>query len=130
MKIYVDTNIYLDFLLERKNLEERDLSEYSYNVFERTISCEFTIVVSDKILSELRKHLDPGKASALFKLIKGKIIKIIATDEDIEKAKNINTHFEDAIHVVLALKAEADLIVTRNKKDFKGLFKAKLPEEI
>jgi len=66
----------------------------------------------------------------LFLLIKKKIVKIKSQDEDFLKAKSLNTHYEDALHIVLAEKSGAELIVTRNLKDFEYLFNSKLPEDI
>lgn len=130
MKLYLDTNIYLDYLLERTNLNEKDLSEYSYNIFKRSISCEFKIIISDLVLEELRKNIDPEKASFLFKLINNKLIKVKTIETDILESNKLSTYYPDSLHIILAKKANADLIITRNLKDFEHLFNSKLPEDI
>lgn len=126
MKIYVDSNVYLDFLLKRR----KQHSDAAYSIFRRTISCEFTIVVSDHILYELRKHIKPEDAGLLFNLLQKKIEKVITEENDMVEARGISTHYEDALHIVLAKKSGANLIITRNKKDFDGLFNSKFPEDI
>lgn len=126
--IYIDTNIYLDYLLKRRG--NTDYSYHAFNIFKRSISCEFRIVVSDHLLYELRKHVEAEEAKMLFLLIKKKIVKVKTEDCDLLKAKSLNTHNEDALHIVLADKVGAEFIVTRNIKDFEFLFDSKLPEDI
>ena len=124
MKLYVDTNVYLDYLLERRN------SNNSFKLFKDTISCKHKIIISDQVLYELSKHMDPKNAIVFFNLIDFKLIKIKSNEYDELAAKQLNTHFEDALHIVLAKKSDADLIVTRNIDDFEHLFKTKRPENV
>ncbi|MBW2998275.1 PIN domain-containing protein [Candidatus Woesearchaeota archaeon] len=126
--IYIDTNIYLDYLLKRK--AHTNFSKHAFNIFKRAISCEFHIVVSDHLLYELRKHVEAEKAQILFILIKKKIIKIETEDIDKLKAKELDTDYADALHIILAKKTNAKLIITRNLKDFQHLFNSKLPEDV
>ena len=130
MKLYVDSNVYLDFLLDRKNKQHKDLSEHAYVLFKRASSCEFKIVLSDHVLREVDKHMNLSETTSFFKLLEKKIIRVEIKKSDIVKAKSLKTHYEDALHVVLAKKVEADVIVTRNKVDFRNLFKTYLPEEL
>lgn len=130
MKLYVDSNVYLDFLLDRKNKQLKDLSEKAYILFRRSGSCEFKIILSDHVLRELDKHMNLSETTSFFKLLEKKIIKVKMKKSDEEKAKSLKTHYEDALHIVLAKKAKADVIVTRNKVDFKHLFETYLPEEL
>ena len=54
-KIYVDTNVFLDYCLERKS-QYRDFQDYANQLLNRTLSCEFYIVISDITLFELKKR--------------------------------------------------------------------------
>ena len=48
-------------------------------------------------------------------------------------AKNTNTHQEDALHAILARRAGAKCLITRNLKDFEDLsliIESKLPEDL
>ncbi|MDP4012960.1 MAG: hypothetical protein Q8R00_05145 [Candidatus Nanoarchaeia archaeon] len=121
MKIYIDTNIYLDYLLERKNKQGKDISRPAFEVFKRAISCEFYILISNHLLNELCGIIDLKDITMLMSFLKKKIIKI----ED--KSEGVGDEF----HAFLAEKYGAELIVTRNKKDFKNLaLQAYLPEEL
>lgn len=124
MNLYVDTNVYLDYPILRKG------NKSSYYLFQREVLCEFNIIVSDHMLTELRKQVDPNSVIIFFSLLKNKIIKIKTEEKDTLFARTIKTHYSDALHIKLAKKAGADVIVTRNLKDFRGLFNSKLPENI
>ena len=52
----VDTNVYLDYLLERCNRQGNDLSIPAAAIFTRAIACEFELVLSDHVLNELQLH--------------------------------------------------------------------------
>ena len=106
MKLYVDTNIFLDCLLERKNKEGKDISSPAQKLFYRAINCEFFIVISDHTATEINKNLDLQKAQMLLELLKKKIVNIYKTHEDIEMAKKLDiNNFSDSLHAVLAKKA-------------------------
>ena len=81
MKIYCDTNIYLDFFLQRKDYL-RPLDEFAYQIFRRVGEGEFTLVISDHLLYELDNNLeDESKITELLEPLnqKGKIIKVTKT---------------------------------------------------
>ena len=133
VRIYLDTNIYLDFLLNRENLFGTNIGDKAYVLLKRIISCEFDLVVSSWNLVELKRKIDFGELKPLFAILKKKIVKVYHTKEDIEKAKRMSEHFQDALHVVLAKKAGAKILVTRNLKDFlqySSLIEVKLPEDV
>lgn len=46
MKIYLDTCIYLDYLMDRKD-NLRPLGEFAFQLLKRTFECEFEIIISD-----------------------------------------------------------------------------------
>jgi predicted nucleic acid-binding protein len=71
MKIYIDTNVYLDFFLERQK------SKYAERIFFQTLYCRHQIIISDHILQELTKFLEYPKAVVLFEILKHKLIKVI-----------------------------------------------------
>jgi len=124
MKLYVDTNVYLDFFLERSK------SRYAERLFRQTLQCKHQIILSDHIISELIRNIAIENINALFETLKHKLIKIKAEDRDYAYAKTLNTHYADALHITLAKKAEADAIITNNNKDFELIFKTYSPEDI
>ena len=106
MKIYIDTNVYLDYLLERKNSYGKDLSRPAFGIFKRAVACEFHVVLSYHLLNELHANIKESDTHMLLKFLRKKLILI----EDEKGYKG------DEKHAVLAKKAGADLIVTINIK--------------
>lgn len=134
-KIYLDTNIYLDYLLERKNLFNADMSEKAFSVFHRTFLCEFEIVLSDWCAEELLKTIQPDKVLFLMELLKAKkkLHLVKCSENDKEYAKSLSSHYHDPLHAILAKKGNAEFVVTRDKIGFQcaeNILKAYLPEEI
>jgi predicted nucleic acid-binding protein len=124
MKLYIDTNVYLDYFLDREK------SRSAFKIFSRAIECEFEVVVSDWILNELNNTFELTDLKMLFELLKPKIIHIVTDEHDKNEAKNIPTHYADALHIVLAKKSRAEAIITNNVKDFESIFKACRPEDL
>ncbi len=121
MKVYIDTNVYLDYLLKRKNKTGKDISEPAFEVFRRAIACEFHIIISNHLLNELHAIVTEQDTRMLLQFLQKKII--VVGDE--------HEHKGDEKHAILALNSGANLIVTRNKNDFKNSpVQAVLPEEL
>ena len=108
MRVYVDTNVFMDFLNDRNSA--------AYDFFIRVISCMHTIVISDVVLEEL--SFQKVNSDSLMRLISHKIETIFATLADKSLAKRPPTHFNDTLHICIAERSNVDVIVTRNKKDF------------
>lgn len=125
-KLYVDTNIILYALEDSKNPFGKDISSSSSDLFIEAISCKYQVIVSSWVLVELSGLRRLEQAQMLLTMLKQKIIKIEHTQEDLDVAKKINPeHFQDELHGMLALRAGADYIVTRNVEDFNN-FKDKI----
>jgi len=136
IKIYCDTNVYLDFLLGRTDFL-RPLNEFAYQIFKRVEEGEFDLIISDHLLYELKNNIHNKEqiVELLTRLKKaGKIIKVYKTQEDIARAKQISLkNWKDALHAILANKAKADYLLTRNIPDFvdcEDLVEIKFPENI
>lgn len=125
MRLYVDTNVYLDFLLERSVH-----AEPAWRLFAATAACKHQIILSDAVLRELQRYVTPRDTRVLFALLERKFERVDVTDLDAATAKAISTHAADALHVALARRSRADCIVTRNVRDFRHVFKTKMPENI
>ena len=124
----------MNYLLDRSNLHGQPLGPEADRLFNRSIRCEFRILLSDWVAKELYNKLDPAQTRMLFEFLKKKIIKVESDEEDIKKAKRLNpNHYEDALHAILANKNNADYLITRNIKDFieyKNLVEPKFPKDI
>jgi len=134
MKLYIDTNIFLDFIFERKNIEGKDISKPAQKLFYRAMKCEFFIIYSDHTAFEINKRMRLEQLRMMFEFLKKKIVMVSKTQEDIKEAQKLsNTNFSDALHAVLAKKAGADYLITRNIRDFEAFssyIEARTPEDI
>jgi predicted nucleic acid-binding protein len=64
---------------------------------------------------------------------KNKLHLVKATDKDVKQAKRLSLHYHDPLHALVAKKAGATFVVTRDLKGFqccKHILEAYLPEEI
>ncbi len=136
-RLYVDTNIYLDYWGDRSD-GLRPLGEFAFQLMERAIGCEFAFIVSDFVLLELRKHATEKECKQIFGSLKErkKIIFARHKREDKLEAKRIARErgipWQDALHVLIAKKFGAECMVTRDRHfwGLQGLLEAKLPEDV
>jgi len=112
--IYLDTNVYLDYFMARRG------SDIAYRILKRSLDCEFSLVISDWVLSELGRYAGSAETKMWFAALKGrnKIITVSHSEEDVEAAKKISNHYHDPLHAILAKKAGAKKLVTRNMQDY------------
>jgi predicted nucleic acid-binding protein len=124
--IYLDTNIYLDYLEDRTD-NIRPLGEFAFQLIKRTIACEFKIVISGLVFKELANNIDENRVKELFAELNDldKLIEIEAIEEDVNKTVRIckerKTDFEDTLHAVIANRLKVDYLVTRNIEHFSQL---------
>ena len=118
-KLYIDTNILIYGIEDSKNLYGKDISNSAAKLFTEAIACKYQIIISSWTMNELLKKRNLEDTKMLFTLLEKKIIKVFHTEEELQEAKENNpSHFQDELHGMLALKANADYIVTRNVDDF------------
>lgn len=119
-KVFLDTNIVLDFLGERAEFYDSVAKiltladKKKVNVFTSPTSIGNTFYV-------LAKY--ENSKVALEKIRKFKLLCSISImdEEVVEKAINSDfKDFEDAMQYYSAISANCDLIITRNEKDFKN----------
>ena len=121
--IYVDTNIYIDFFEDRiDNL--RLLGEIARQLFDRALDCEFTLVVSSLVNEEIK---DNGYKTQFIDFLAdfkkyNKVIYTELSEEDKRSANELKrfrkTPFKDTCHLILAQRLHAEVLVTRNVKDY------------
>ena len=116
-KLYIDTNVIIDMIDDRKNEFGENLGDSASKVFTDAIGCKYYLILSDWFFIELNKHKIPEASRMLLELAKQKIIHQELTEEDKIKAEQLSQeHPDDALHVVLAEKSNADIIVSSNTK--------------
>ncbi len=131
MRVYVDANVLLDFLLDRKNLFGKSLGDRAAKFFQETLKCKHFLIISDHTLQELKKYGVALSETPFTQIFSKKIEFVKTTEKDKEKARKLNPgNYPDALHVILAEKAKAEIIVTRNLEDFVGYFPSSFPEDL
>lgn len=118
-RIFIDTNVMLDFLGERKPFYESIAKIATLGE-----KGKLTLVVSPISFATVNYFLSKFENSKIAKekLRKFKIIsKICSLDEQtIEKGLNSSfKDFEDALQYFSATESDCEVIITRNGKDFK-----------
>ena len=112
-RIYIDTNVWLDYCLSRGTL--KPLDEYAKQLFDRSLQCEFVIVYSEITDFEIKKKADMTAMIGDLRKRK-KLIEVSFTKKDIMQAEEINIHFPDNLHVHLARKYNCKYIITNDKE--------------
>lgn len=135
MRIYIDTNIFIDYLLGRKD-KFRDLGLIAFEFLRRIVEEEHEIIISDLLIKELEFNVEKNKIKDLISWLSenNEIIKMKTEKDDKIHAdiisKETKLHYSDCLHSVLAKRGKADIIVTRNIKDFPNIIKTILPESL
>lgn len=137
MRVYCDTCIYIDALdlnPEGSRDRIRPLSDLAWSFFSRVEEGKYVLVTSDWVFEEFKQVIGSDeKIRALVDAIKNKV-NITRTQEDIREARKLSQkNFPDALHVILAKKAGAFILTTRNLNDFaefSDLIEISLPESL
>jgi len=120
-KLLIDTNIVIDLLPKRKGFYQdaaQLFSKADQNQLKLTIS-SLTFANTNYILSKLKFTKDAREILRKFKVLvdllplNDKITELALSDENF-------TDFEDGLQYYSALENDVDIIITRNKKDFKS----------
>ena len=136
-KLYVDTNIYIDYWEDRKD-KMRPLGEFAFNLFKRTIQCEFMIFYSELIEKEICKVCNISEEECYTRFFKdleiaGKLKFVNITNKILENAKKLKNEMDmpigDIIHYLIA-KENSLFFVTRDYHFNKTNIKQGRPEEL
>lgn len=121
MRILIDTNIILDILLKRE-----PFFESSYGALKQAIINDIECLVSATAVTDifylLRKGLgDTGQAKESLERLLQIVMVADVIDLDIQAALSDSIpDFEDSVVHAVAVRHQADYIMTRNTKDFAG----------
>lgn len=119
-KIFIDTNIVLDVLGQRAPFYED-----AAKLFSLADRGKITLYVSSLTIANanyvLSRLISANDARAVLKKFKVLVTVLALNDKIIELALNDDSFsdFEDGLQYYTALENEADILVTRNLKDFK-----------
>lgn len=117
-KVYLDSDIIIDFFYERKNFY-KESAEVIANIENSKINGYVSSLIVWNIYYLLNKFL--GENEARQKIRKFRLlVNIISVDEKIiDLALNSNIKdFEDSIQYYAAKSKKIDIFLTRNKKDY------------
>ncbi|MBU0695368.1 MAG: PIN domain-containing protein [Bacteroidetes bacterium] len=119
IRIFIDTNIILDLLANRKDfyLEAQQLFTLADHKEVELYTSSLSIVNTHYILSQKLKQNEINKTLRQFKLL---VSVLNIDDKIIDLALNSDfKDFEDAVQYECAIQNQMDIIITRNLKDFK-----------
>lgn len=123
-KLLVDTNIVIDLLSKREKFfqEAQELFTLADNNEVALFVSALTFANTHYLLAKYQKLDEARKTLMKFKVL----VNVAALDDKIVELALVSDFkdFEDAIQYHTALENEVDIIITRNKKDFKN---SKLP---
>ncbi len=119
-RLFVDTNITLDLLQKREAFYEdaQELFTLADKKKVKLFITSLTIANTHYLLSRHYNSNDARKILAKFKVL----VEVLALDDriiDLALTSHLKD-FEDAIQFYTAIENNMDLIVTRNKKDFRN----------
>ena len=116
MKVFLDTNILLDFIEQRNNLG------YAKTILELGKKGELELYASYLTFANMAyilRHRSKDEIYKLLKMARNHVKVLDNTPHQLDKALNqIVNDFEDLLQYYCALSGECDLIITNNKKDF------------
>ena len=118
-KLFVDTNIVLDLLQKREEFyrEAQELFTLADKKKVKLYISSLTIANTHYLLSRHYNSNDARKILAKFKVL----VEVLSLDHkiiDLALTSDLKD-FEDAVQYYTALENNMDLIITRNKRDFK-----------
>lgn len=118
-RIYCDTCVYRDLFEGRKG-RWLDFGEVALNVFKQVKDKKYNLVISSWVIDEFKKYKNEKILLDFIKTFEEQsIIRIEKTKEDEDQARKLSkTNYPDALHIILAKKANAIYLVTRNIDDF------------
>ena len=119
MKVFVDTNIFIDILLNRKEFIKE--SKQVYKLCENYIVKGYIAPISINNIYYICRKAVNQEALTSFLCDVSHIFTISPmNNESVVFAKNLNINdFEDALQSAMAIQSGCDCIVTRNVDDFK-----------
>jgi len=123
-KVFVDTDVVLDLLLEREPFFQRSAELFSL-AHRRVVTIHLSAVTFSTLYYFLRKYKGAAHARAKLAGLRS-IVTVLPTDAMVvdQAIASRFTDFEDAIQCFTALGSDMDVLVTRNTSDFK---QAQLP---
>lgn len=133
-KVYLDTNVLIDAVEGRRNKFGKKVGNPASDLFFQAVSCKYRLIISSWMLEELSGLGRLEQTKMFFGLVKKKITKVAYSPEEKKSAEQRSKQDpDDALHIIIAEREEADYIVTRNVDHFNKIgtkIPVKKPEEL
>jgi predicted nucleic acid-binding protein len=118
MKVFIDTNIFLDILCKREQFVDDALS-----IFDMAVDDKIELLISDLSIANIkyitRKEIPTEKFYELIQTFRPVFTIVPLGAGVIDSAISLKADdFEDALQYFSAVQAGSDCLVTRNIKDF------------
>lgn len=129
-KVLIDANVALDVLLKREGLYEASDAVISL-CQSRLLDGYISVTCLPVIFHWARKNEGTAKAKLAVKKVTAVLKPVGITAEETEEVVDSDYNdLEDALIGITARRIKADAVISRNKRDFKGVFETVLtPEE-
>lgn len=118
MKVFIDTNVFLDLLWKRKGCLDDSLC-----IFDLAVDGKFELLISDLSIANIkyitRKDYSVEKFYEVMSVFRPVFTIVPIGENAVDKALAMKANdFEDALQYFSAVQAEADYLLTRNIKDY------------
>ena len=119
-KVFLDTNVVLDFLADRFPFNESAAKIFELNDRSK-IKCYCSVITITDVYYILSRQLSKVKTLNLIKNLIKQVNLVTVSPKELIAAANYESFndFEDGIQYFTALDMAADCIITRDKKGFK-----------
>jgi predicted nucleic acid-binding protein len=128
MRVFIDTNIFIDILLDRENFIKE--SKQIYKLCENSIIKGYIAPITiNNIYYICRKTLNKDKLISFLCDISYFFTISKMNNKSVVFAKNLDINdFEDALQSAMAIQNNCHYIITRNTKDYKKIIGIKAIE--
>lgn len=119
MRLLIDTNVILDYLLSREGFDEQAKKLFDLVKFKRDFEFVSSSAVTDIFYHLNRALHNSFEAQDQIRELIRAVSVLNVTEQDIRAALRFRwKDFEDAVQYAVALANHVDAIITRNVKDF------------
>jgi len=118
MRVFIDTNVFLDLLWKREGSLEDSL-----RVFDLAVDGVFELLISDLSIANIkyitRKDYPDEKFYDVMSVFRPVFTIVPVGENAVDKALALKANdFEDALQYFSAVQSQADFLLTRNIKDY------------
>ncbi|MBW2965350.1 PIN domain-containing protein [Candidatus Woesearchaeota archaeon] len=123
LKYYIDSSIWMDIYDDRTGYKGEPFAEYGLGLLAMILANKDTIVISDKVVDELRFFYTTEQLNGLFAPFENLMERVLTTKAQADEAEHLSSARKvpkgDAVHAVLA--RDHGLILVARDKHFRQL---------